>query len=584
MEAYWMKQINRITNSETPTLFSMITKPLILIILVSIISTISLFISFITNSSSITPAFANEVSCMTSSQVWQNVSISPQKETFTVEFDAIPEGDNINALTMLSSGPGSQYTDYAALIRFNIEGFIDVRNYDQYSSDVDIPYASGTSYHFQAQIDISTHTYSVWVTPSGTLEPIALASDYSFRDGQDNVGQIDNWGLRAGSGSHQVCNFIVSDGANIPPSSQMTLMLDGPASVNAGETFNVTAVAQDVPDPGLYGVQLEINYDPTLISVSDLQFNPNLIFVVLNDVDNTTGKIRLAASQQGKVPGLTGDVALLSFNASAANTAGTVVFTVENEKFSDSQAQGFDFISQSYSVSIGEMPTPEPTDEPTVEPTLTPEPTDEPTAEPTDTPTPTPVPTDEPTSEPTDEPTVEPTLTPEPTDEPTAEPTDTPTPTPVPTDEPTMVNISGQVILAGRAGNDWSGAIVTIEDSGQTGTTDTTGNFSIANAAISSLSAITADAPGYLSAVCTGLTITDPETVLDSVSLLSGDIDGDNQVDITDATAVGASFGQTGSGLPADITRDGLLDIFDIVLVSVNFGEKGPQSWSCLVK
>jgi hypothetical protein len=560
-----MKQINRITKSETP---------------------ISLFVSFMTKSSSITPAFADEGSCITSSQVWQNVSISPQSGTFTVEFDAIPEGDNIDALTMLSSGPGSQYTDYAASIRFSTEGFIDVRNYDQYNSDVDVPYTSGTSYHFQAQINVSTHTYSVWVTPSGALEPIALASDYSFRDGQDNVGQIDNWGLRAGTGSHQVCNFIVSDGANIPPSSQMTLMLDGPASVNPGETFNVTVATQDVPDPGLYGVQVEINYDPALISAGNLQLNPNFTFVVLNDADNATGKIRLVASQQGKVPGLTGDVTLLSFEATAANIADTVIFTFGNEAFSDSQAQSFDFVSQSYAVSIEEVPTAEPTDEPTVEPTLTPEPTDEPTAEPTDTPTPpTPVPTDEPTSEPTDEPTVEPTLTPGPTDEPTAEPTDTPTPpTPVPTDEPMIVNISGQVILAGRAGSDWSGAIVTIDDSGQIGTTDTTGNFSIVDVAANSLNTITADAPGYLSAVCTGLATTDSETILDSVSLFSGDIDSDNQVDITDATAVGASFGQTGSGLLADITQDGLIDIFDIVLVSVNFGEKGPQPWSCLGK
>jgi hypothetical protein len=503
---------------------------------------------------------------MTSSQVWQNESIPSQNGTFTVEFDAIPEGDNIDALTMLSSSPGEYYTDYAALIRFNNEGFIDVHNYDQYGSDVDTPYTSGASYHFQAQINVSTHTYSVWVTPSGALEPIALASDYSFRDGQDNVGQIDNWGLRAGTGSHQVCNFIVSDGTNTPPPGQMALILDGPASVSPGETFNVTVVAQDVPDPGLYGVQMQINYDPAMISASNLQLNPDFTFVVLNDADNTTGQIRLVASQQGKVPGLTGDVTLLSFEATAGNTAGTVVFSSDNEKFSDSQALGFDFVSQDYAVSIEAMPTPEPTG--TSIPTVTP-------------PTPTPVPTDEPTPQPTDEPTMTPTLTPEPT----VEPTDTPippTPTPVPTNEPTITNISGQVILAGRAGNDWSGAIVTVDDSAQTGTTDTTGNFSIADVAVSSLNAITADAPGYLSAVCTGVTITDTETALDSVSLLSGDINSDDQVDITDATAVGASFGQTGSDLPADITRDGLLDIFDIVLVSVNFGEKGPQSWSCL--
>ena len=351
-----------------------------------------------------------------------------------------------------------------------------------------------------------------------------------------------------------------------PTPDSVTLDFDAIVFANSNETsfksdqtLNMQVIARDVPTPGLYGVQFEINYDPTLISVNNLQPNPNLSFVVLKSVDNVNGKIRFVASQQGKVPGLTGDVTLLSFEATAVDTAGTVTFTFENEKMSDAQAQGFDVISEVYVISIGDPTTPEPTDDPTSIPTDTPTPT------PTNTPTP--VPTDEPT--------------PEPTDQPTAEPTDEPTPEP--TGEPAMANVSGQVILAGRAGNDWSGATVTI-DGGQIGTTDTTGNFSIADVATGSLNSITADAPGYLPAVCTGLTVTTPDTSLTSVTLLSGDINDDKLVDITDATTVGASFGQTGSELPADITRDGMVDIFDIVLVSVNFGEEGPQTWNCLNK
>jgi hypothetical protein len=237
-------------------------------------------------------------------------------------------------------------------------------------------------------------------------------------------------------------------------------------------------------------------------------------------------------------------------------------------------------------VSIVEGATPEPTDEPT------PQPTDPPTPVPTDTPIPTPTPSNSPTPTPTELPTPEPTdePTPEPTDEPTPEPTGEPTPEPTeepspePTGEPTMADVSGQIIVAGRTDNDWSGTTVTIDDSGQIGTTDTTGNFSIIDVATGPLDSITADAPGYLPAVCSGLTVTAPETVLDAANLLSGDINDDSLVDITDATAVGASFGQTGSDLPADITRDDILDIFDIVLVSVNFGEEGPQTWNCLSK
>jgi hypothetical protein len=375
--------------------------------------------------------------------------------------------------------------------------------------------------------------------------------------GNENGGSMYNIIVKGqGSGPTPTPEPTVTPTQAIP--NPITLTLDGPNSVNLGETFSMDVIAQDVPSPGLYGVQFEINYDPAMISVSNLEANPNLSFVVLNDADNTVGKIRLVASQQGKVPGLMGNVTLLSFEATAADTSGTVALTFENEKFSDSQAQGFDNVSKSHTVSIGKTATPEPTDTPT----------------PTPTNTPTPEPTDEPTPEPTDEP------TPEPTSEPTPQPTDEPTPEP--TDEPTMADLSGQVIVAGRADNDWSDTVVTINDNGQIATTDAAGNFSIINVAAGSLDTVTADAPGYLPAVCTGLTVTAPKTVLEAINLLSGDINDDSLVDITDATAVGAGFGQTGSNLPADITRDDVLDIFDIVLVSVNFGEKGPQTWSCL--
>ncbi|MBN1217920.1 MAG: hypothetical protein JXM69_03240, partial [Anaerolineae bacterium] len=354
-----------------------------------------------------------------------------------------------------------------------------------------------------------------------------------------------------------------------PDPNQITLASDGPTSVNPGETFKVDVVAQNVPSPGLYGVQLELNYNPTLISVGNLQVHPNFTFVVLNSADNTTGKIRLVASQQGRVSGLVGNVTLLSFDATAANAPGVATFTLDNQKASDFQAQGFNLTGQSYNVTIARTVTPEPTAIPTDEPTP------EPTALPTEPPTsePTPIPTNQPTPEPTAFPTESP------TPEPTAIPTNEPTPMPT---TPATANVSGQVIVIGRADNDWSGSTITIASSNPQSTlTNMTGNFQFAGI-LAGTHTLTADAPGYLSAVCADVTINTSDTVLKPINLLSGDINDDDIVDITDATAVGAGFSHAGMGLPADITRDGVLDIFDIVLVSVNFGEKGPQTWICL--
>ncbi len=338
-----------------------------------------------------------------------------------------------------------------------------------------------------------------------------------------------------------------------PTPNPITLAMNGSANVVAGETFNVSVLAQGITEPGLYGVQFDINYNPALVTAVNLQVNPNLEFIVINNADNAAGQIRLVASRQGNAPGLTGDVILLTFDAIAANTSGEVTFTFADEKIGDSQAAPFNVTGQSYTVSIQNPPTPTPTDAPT------PTPTDAPTPTPTDAPTPTP--TDDPT--------------PTPTDAPTPTPTDGPTPT------PTSAMLTGQVILAGRVGNDWSGATVTVDDSGQNAVTNSAGNFTITDVSTGAHASITADAVGYLPAVCTALTVAAPETNLLTAALLSGDVNDDNAIDITDAAAVGATFGNTGPGLPADINRDGVVDIFDIILISVNFGISGSQAWTC---
>jgi hypothetical protein len=66
---------------------------------------------------------------------------------------------------------------------------------------------------------------------------------------------------------------------------------------------------------------------------------------------------------------------------------------------------------------------------------------------------------------------------------------------------------------------------------------------------------------------------------LATVNLLSGDLNGDDTIDIIDATAVGVAFGT--SDPAADLNQDGVVDILDIILVSVNFGQSS-QVWVCL--
>jgi hypothetical protein len=431
-----------------------------------------------------------------------------------------------------------------------------------------------------------------------------------------------------------------------PTPQSINLVFSGPPAVAQNQSFSVTVRALNVGGTGLYGAQLEVAYNPALISVGSVQVNSNFPFVVVNNVDNVAGKFTVVASRQGAVPGLTGNVNLLTFNATAANSPGTATFSFAQAKIGNPQAVAFAVTTQNYTVTIGAAGTPTPgtptatpvtttptptstTPQPTATPgtpTTTPVVTATPTATstvapgtPTTTPTPTPLITSTPmvTSTTTPQPTATPgTPTSTPVVTPTSTVTSTATPTPLPptptpgtptvtpgtptatptagtptatptpggptaTPGPTSATVSGQVILAGQSVNDWSGAVVTIDDTAQSAVTNATGNFSITNVATGTHTSITADADGYLSAVCTSPVVTAPQTNLLAITLLSGDINGDDVVDVADATAIGVSFGATGPNLPADLNRDELVDIFDIILVGVNFGKSGPQSWVC---
>ena len=146
--------------------------------------------------------------CLTGASPWQNTAISPQGGQFAVEFDATPSDANMDGITALSLGAGLTFDDYAILIRF-YEGRIDVRNGSGYAFDVEVLYTVGSSHHIRAQIDVPNHVYSVWVTPPSGPE-VKIATDYAFRDSQNTVESLDNWGIWSGLGALDVCNFGIA--------------------------------------------------------------------------------------------------------------------------------------------------------------------------------------------------------------------------------------------------------------------------------------------------------------------------------------------------------------------------------------
>jgi hypothetical protein len=75
--------------------------------------------------------------------------------------------------------------------------------------------------------------------------------------------------------------------------------------------------------------------------------------------------------------------------------------------------------------------------------------------------------------------------------------------------------------------------------------------------------------PGYLA-----IQKLNPRDGLGAVTLLGGDMTGDNRIDIFDLALIGSRYGT--SDPAADLTMDGLVNIIDLVITASNYGRTGP--------
>ncbi|MCH7850131.1 MAG: hypothetical protein IH845_00630 [Nanoarchaeota archaeon] len=148
------------------------------------------------------------VDCLTTTNSWQNNVIATQSGSFSVSFDVIPDVVNMDGLVAISNGAGAVFDDFAVMIRFSTSGIIDARNGAVYSKDVSIPYTQNVKYSFVFEIDVVSHTYTVYVTPEGGSQQI-LALNYTFRSSQSTVTSLNNWGVYSGKDSMSVCGFSV---------------------------------------------------------------------------------------------------------------------------------------------------------------------------------------------------------------------------------------------------------------------------------------------------------------------------------------------------------------------------------------
>lgn len=161
-----------------------------------------------------------------------------------------------------------------------------------------------------------------------------------------------------------------------------------------------------------------------------------------------------------------------------------------------------------------------------------------------------------------------PTATSMPVESPTSEPTLSPTSTPSPNG-----SLSGQVIASKPvtvslldAGN----VVVTSVVANPDGTfllTPLAGNYTLA-----------ATASGFLSHQGAVTVSGGSTTVLPAVSLLAGDVDGNNVIDQFDALTIGMSY-TASTPESADLNNDGVIDFLDLELLAENYRKTGPTNW-----
>jgi len=140
-----------------------------------------------------------------------------------------------------------------------------------------------------------------------------------------------------------------------------------------------------------------------------------------------------------------------------------------------------------------------------------------------------------------------------------------------------MADVQGRALMEGRSNH--SGSSVSIVGWGTPDTTDSGGWYWFGNV-VNGTYDVTMGHSLYLSSTLTTCTVSGSGTVtLPDVTLLGGDLNADNVIDILDLSFAAAHFNQNFPA--ADITANGIVDVYDIVLIGKNFKVAGPVLLPC---
>lgn len=109
-----------------------------------------------------------------------------------------------------------------------------------------------------------------------------------------------------------------------------------------------------------------------------------------------------------------------------------------------------------------------------------------------------------------------------------------------------------------------------------TTTVDTSGNFTIT--APAGTYTVVASAPGFLKAQGSPVLTAGATKTMQTISLLAGDIDGNDVIDQFDALTIGMNYNLI-EPAAADLNNDGTINVLDLELLAANYRASGASAW-----
>jgi hypothetical protein len=351
-----------------------------------------------------------------------------------------------------------------------------------------------------------------------------------------------------------------------------------PAAVNVGEVAVVTVNLNNVPAEGYTSAEFTCTFDAGLVDagspvVTNL-FGPDPAVAINEQTGSFIVAIAGSNGNKATTSGVAFTFSVTGLQAGQTAIECTVRVSQGNNVLTDLPSTGTSLAvtGGGPTATFTTVPVESPTSTPT--PFGTPPPTE--TTSPLESPTPTftspPAESATPTSTgiPVESPT--PTFTSTPIESPTPTFTFTPENTPTSTPSPDG-SLTGQVLAS-------KPVTVTLFGPGNVVVTSVTANpdgtFNLIAPAGSY--SVLATASGFLSAQGSANIVAGSTSTKPVISLLAGDLDGNNIIDQFDALTIGMSY-NTATPSAADLNNDSIINVLDLELLAQNYRETGPSVW-----